>query len=285
MSGSSAPAPVFSLADFILHIWRARVFLVIGAALGAVIALALVFLLRPQYEIRMIIAPPRQGAESLDFLAGDLPPVLSPLAGQAASRDGEYTRFQQSLRGPAAAAVLIKMDGMTGALNEKSLFRGGGGRFSDAIGVADHLEHAVRIDPLGATESLRLSYRHPDAEAGRKMLRNLVRIADQLIRLDVRRDVEARIEWLKRELKSTLNPEHKQALTRLLMAEERRRMLLSIETPYALSIIEDATASPQPVVPDAMILFPVLVFFGMLGGVLVFYLRSELSGRAWLQYD
>ncbi|MCB1550677.1 MAG: hypothetical protein KDJ26_01615 [Alphaproteobacteria bacterium] len=265
----------YSFADFLFYLWETRIFLLIGGVLGGVLALVLVVTLKPQYDISMIVAPPRQGAENLNFLVEDLPPVLAPVASQTTSRDGEYTRFQQSLRGPAVATVLIKMDGILESLNHKTVFRGQSDQLLTAAEVSSQLMHDVRFEPLGATESLRLRYRHPDSEFGTKMLRSLVKISDQLIRLDVRRDVDARIEWLKRELKSTLNPEHRQSLTRLLMAEERRQMLLSIETPYALSVIEDAMASPRPVVPRFVLLFPLLVLSGMVVGGVVFSLRAD----------
>lgn len=141
--------------------------------------------------------------------------------------------------------------------------------------MSDHLVKTIRFDPISATESFRVIYRHPDSVNGVRLLRSLVKITDQLIRLDVRKDVDARVNWLKRELKSTLNPEHRQALTRLLMAEERRRMLLSIETPYAVSVVEEATSSPRPVSPNKFLLFPVLIGLGVLVAFGVFSLRRS----------
>ncbi|MCB1559448.1 MAG: hypothetical protein KDJ50_11050, partial [Alphaproteobacteria bacterium] len=235
--------------------------------------------LKPQYEAWMIVAPPRQGAESLNFLAEDAPSVLNPGSVQATSLDGEYVRFKQSLRGPAVAEVFIKLDGVLKSLNDKTSFRGGTGRLSNAVDVADHFYKNIKIDPIGDTGSVRLTYTHPDPEFAAKSLRSLVKIGDQLIRMDVRADVDSRIDWLKREMKTRLNPDHRKSLTRLLMAEERRRMLLSIETPYALSVIEEASASPRAVSPRGAILFPVLCLFGFILGLLAFTLRQELLGR------
>ncbi|MDY0029361.1 MAG: Wzz/FepE/Etk N-terminal domain-containing protein [Pseudobdellovibrionaceae bacterium] len=268
---------IYSLADFVTYLWCARVSLAVGFLVGCLVACVLLFVLKPQYEARMIVAPPRQGAEALNFLAEDVPPVLSPSSAQAVSQDGEYIRFQQSLRGPAVAAVLLKMDGTLAGVNRSSRFIGGSGQVQGAVDLSEHLVRAVQIDPIGDTGSVRLVYTHPDPAFAERILGNLVRISDQLIRMDVRRDVEARIEWLKREMKATLHPEHRKSLTRLLMAEERRRMLLSIETPYALSIIEDANVSPRPVSPRAVILFPVLGILGFILGLLFFTIRQELN--------
>lgn len=268
----------FSLTDFIGQIAGARHYIAVGAGVGAILALLLFLTLRPQYHIWMIVAPPRQGAENLNFLVEDLPPVLAPVAAQSTSKNGEYIRFQQSLRGPAVATVLLKMEDMRIGLNRKTTWRWGDGNMLDAGDVSTHLARVVQMDPVGPTESLRLSYRHPDPAFGKKMLRNLVRISDQLIRMDARRDVEARIDWLKRELKQTLNPEHRQALSRLLMAEERRRMMLSIDTPYAVSVIEDATSDPRPVLPRFFFLFPVLVVSGMGAGAIFFHVRRAVRG-------
>ena len=60
----------YSFADFLFYLWETRIFLLIGGVLGGVLALVLVVTLKPQYDISMIVAPPRQGAENLNFLVG-----------------------------------------------------------------------------------------------------------------------------------------------------------------------------------------------------------------------
>ena len=289
MSSSSDSYPYgesLSLSEVLKLFFAARLYIVIGLVLGCLVAVACLVLLKPQYEIWMIIAPPRQGAEHMNFMIDrDTVSVrdgrvAGPFSGPSSVWDGDYTRFQQSLRGPAVAGVLSKMDGMVSGLNDKALFNGQRGDMSDSRDISAHLMRQITLDPLADTGSVRLVYHHPDPEFGVKMLRNLAKIDDQLIRLDVRKDVDARIDWLKRELKSTLNPEHRQALTRLLMAEERRRMLLSIETPYAISIVEDATASPKPVSPKATLFVPFFGLFGMVLGFLLFYVRRQFAEAA-----
>ena len=100
---------------------------------------------------------------------------------------------------------------------------------------------------------------------------------DQLIRVSAKDDVEMRVEWLRRELDKNFNPEHRTSLANLLMAEERKRMLLSLETPYAVTVIEEAHASARPVAPrPAIIIIILLVVGGVLGSV-VALLRHTTS--------
>lgn len=262
----------------LLHIlWGERRYLFLSTMAGLVLAVLLIVVLRPQYECWMIVAPPRQGAETLNFLADDVPPVLAPLNRQMTSKEGDYVRFQQSLRGAAVSSVFLKLDGVQDQLGHSSLLRWTTAVISTPQMLSDYLDHEVRLEPVADTESVRLVYRHPDPLFGEKLLRNLVKIGDQLIRLDVRKDVDARVDWLKRELKMTLNPDHRQALTRLLMAEERRRMLLSIETPYAVSIVEEATSSPRPVYPSRALLILILMAGGLFAGSAFVLVRHQIS--------
>ncbi len=270
---------LYTLSDLLFYLWGEKASIALGAVIGFVLALFLFFTVKPQYEIWMIVTAPREGVERFDFLTDQARPFLVSGSDQTALTDREYMRFQQSLRGPAVASVLLRMDGMKDGLQQDTLFLGGASDLSDASDVANYLDRHVQMDPVKNSESLKLVYHHPDREMGIKILRNIVRIGDQLIRQDARRDVDARIEWLRRELKTTLNPEHRQALTRMLMGEERREMLLSIDTPYALSIVEDANSSSKPSFPKPMLFFPVLVLAGMVTGLALSYLRSELRKR------
>lgn len=270
-------ASELTYSDLLRIFWGRRRFLFLSMFAGLLFAIALIFILRPQYECWMIVAPPRQGAESLNFLADDLPPVLAPSSRPMTSKEGDYVRFQQSLRGAAVASIFLKLDGVQPSLAEAAPVRGMSASISTPQLLSDYLEHDVRLEPVSDTESIRLVYRHPDPQFGEKLLRNLVKIGDQLIRLDVRKDVDARVDWLKRELKITLNPDHRQALTRLLMAEERRRMLLSIETPYAVSIVEEATSSPHPVYPSKALLLLVFLAAGLFGGAAIVLAQDHIK--------
>ncbi|MBL8640085.1 MAG: hypothetical protein JNK24_07015 [Alphaproteobacteria bacterium] len=265
----------FNIADMINYAWRARGFLICGALAGLLVAALLLIFLKPHYEAWMVVAPPREGAETLNFLVENPPPILAPMANQSIPRAGEYVRFQQTLRGPTIAKILIDKEGFLPALNQKTTFRWSSGNLSGPTQLSQALSKQIRLDPIGATDSLRLSYTHPDPQFAVKMLQSLVLTTDQLIRLDVRADVQSRIDWLKAQLKTTLNPDHRQALTKLLMAEERRRMLLSINTPYALSVIEPATALPRPVTPKPTLLVPLCLIIGLAAAFGIFTLRED----------
>ncbi len=128
---------------------------------------------------------------------------------------------------------------------------------------------------MGATSSRKVTYRHPDPEFAVKLLTILRKADDQIIRTSVKSETETKIDWLKTELQKTLNPDHRQALAQLLMTEERHRMLLSLETPYAVSVVEESSANPRIVFPHKSILFVMMVMVEVMAGAIVSLLKIE----------
>lgn len=254
-----------TLPELLARIWRGRVYLWWGVALAFVVAIFLMMALKPRYEASMIVAPPAHDSRTDSFVEGVF--VYAPeVEAKIPTGSPDFIRFEQSLRGASVANLLFKMDGLAEKMAEDTLWRGLHGRISSPQDMTFYLSTHIKIESLGATASRKITYRHPDAAFAIKLLTILRKADDQIIRTSVKSETETKIEWLKEEFKKTLNPDHRQALSQLLMTEERRRMLLSLETPYAVSVVEEAASLPYPVVPNKPLIFLMMIMVGMVAG-------------------
>lgn len=265
-----------NLPELIARIWRGRKFVFIGIAVGFVIALLLILLLKPQYEATMIVAPPSHDSRTDSFVEGVF--VYAPdVEARIPTGSPEFIRFEQSLRGAAVANLIFKMDHIVDQIGDDSLWRGSSNTIKTPQDLSLYLTQHIQVETMGATSSRKITYRHPDPEFAAKLLVMLRKADDQIIRTSVKAETETKIEWLKTEFAKTLNPDHRQALAQLLMSEERRRMLLSLETPYAVNVVEEAASTPRPVVPNRPMILVMLLFVGVACGAIYTLIRDMIQ--------
>lgn len=265
-----------NLPELMARIWRGRKFVFWGMAIGFIVALTLIILLKPQYEATMIVAPPSHDSRTDSFVEGVF--VYAPdLEARIPTGSPEFIRFEQSLRGAAVANLIFKMDHMVDQISKDSLWRGLSNDINSSQDLALYLTHHVQVETMGATSSRKITYRHPDPEFASKLLVMIRKADDQIIRTSVKAETETKIDWLKTEFAKTLNPDHRQALAQLLMSEERRRMLLSLETPYAVNVVEEAASTPRPVVPNRPMILVMLLLVGAACGAIYSLTRDMMS--------
>lgn len=262
-----------SLPEFLRRLWRVRLFVLGGGLAGLLAGVLLILSLQPHYQAHMIVAPAlvqevrdtfqrfEQGAASARYYNGS-EPVSS-----------EFTRFEQVLREGTVAGILSRYDGILGRMGEDRLFSFTPATKMTSRDVPDYLSRHIRVDPVGVTASRRVSYEHPDPQFAAQVLRHLHRIADTTIRHKALTETQERIGWLQKELAQAANPEHRQALTQLLMVQERRRMLASMDQPYAAEMVEPPVVSPRPAWPRKSLVLLASILCGMMAGFFVSALR------------
>lgn len=262
-----------TLPEILARVWRKKTYLFWGIGIGFCFALLLIALLKPRYEASMIVAPPSHDSRTDSFVEGVF--VYAPeVEAKIPTGSPDFIRFEQSLRGSNVANLLYNIDGMVDQIEKDSLWRGVHTQVDTPEELALYLASHITIETLGATASRKITYRHPDPAFAVKLLTMLRKADDQIIRTSVKSETETKIEWLKEEFKKTLNPEHRKALAQLLMTEERRRMLLSLDIPYALSIVEEAAALPKPAVPNRMFIVLSMIFIGGICGAFLALLKE-----------
>ncbi len=286
-----------TLADVRDDIIRAGAWVTCGIVAATFCAVAFIFLATPYYTARMIVSPAAAMSGS-----GDSAPAGSSYAGSGyqAQRggfngEGEFVRFENMLAGPSAAAKLLQDEKILRGLSfDKNFGFSGAEAGWTAEKLAEYIDRRVRVEPIGGTLLRRLVYLHPNPEFGVYFLHRLHRAVDDMIRTKVRDDAAERVSYLQRASEETANPDHRRALTILLLEQERLRMLASIDQPYAAAIVEPPASSSQPQWPDALLIVPVLMFAGALLGFLAhgaFARRRPepfsftVSRKAWFRPD
>ena len=264
-----------NLPQLLARLWEDRRYLLLGAIMGLVFGCILSLVLMPQYEASMIVAPTAAESASQSFIDNTLPETRDT-KGVFLNANNNFTRFEQSLRGTRVAGILIQMPDVTSKLREDGRFRFSREEIGSAEELALYLQDHVSINPVGSSASLKITYRHPDGVFATRLLTILRKADDQLIKTQDRDATIKRIEWLKESLKNSLNPEHRQALVRLLMTEERRSMLLSLDEPYTIQMIEEAATEPRKVVPYPVLYMFLSMVLGSLMGAVTVVIRDSM---------
>ncbi len=268
-----------NLKDFLHRVWHSGWWVCGGALVGCGLAFVLVALLQPQYRAKMIVSPanPINGAESSSLLADDNLFALRYVMQRVGSgSSSDFVRFENSFAGvPVAAALLKREDVRRGLAQDRAASFLPVDTLWSPEKFAVYIQKRVKVDPVGATALRSMSYYHPNAEFAAKFLGLLHVTTDQMIRQNIREKTEERVQYLKKAIQETYNPEHKRALTTLLMEQERLRMLVSIENDYSAEVVEPASSSYKPVWPDRALIYVLLIVAGMFGGFLIAGTRYE----------
>jgi hypothetical protein len=216
------------------------------------------------------------GAESSSLLANDnlfaIRYIAQRIGGGGSGSD--FQRFENMVFGPSVAQILLQDKKITSGLKTDRSFT-----FSEvhenwsAELLSEYLKDRIKLKPVGVTTARKMEYLHSDAAFSEYLLTGLHHVADSLIRRDIRQDAQARVDYLSKAIQETGNPEHRRALTTLLMEQERLLMLVSIDQPYAASVIEPASSSVKPAWPDLYLLYLGLPFICLCLGFIIHGMR------------
>lgn len=267
-----------SMEDAIKVLWRAKFFILICAVAGLFAALFFINISTPYYKAQMIISPanPMNGAEVSSLLADDnLFALRYMMQRVGVSNSSDFLRFENTVRGPSVATELLKRDEiLRGLAYDQSFHFSHPEQDWSPAKLAEYISKRVRLEPVGATSLRRMVYFHPDVKFAAHFLSVLHTVTDAMIRRNIREEAEKRVQYLKNAIVTTNNPEHRRALTTLLLEQERLRMLVSIEQPYAAAVIEPPSASFKPEWPDQPLIILAFVFGGAILGFALHALRN-----------
>lgn len=253
-----------TLKDLLKSFWQAKVAMFFGLIVAFIVAFVFLQLATPKYKAEMIVVP-ADGYALGDYASAvehdriAAMPFWRPKDSEGASTD--FYRFTYTLRGPAAAKILMNDEGAIQKIRSET-----GEDIKGPSELSNYFHRHVKIDPLGATPLRRISYFHSDQEFAATMLRKLHLVADQMIRRDRRRQSQSRIDYLQNALRKTNNPDHRKGITNLLMQQEHIQMLANLDEPYAAIIVEPASSSAEPKWPNEPLVWFVAAFLGLMMG-------------------
>ena len=260
---------------FLHDFYAARFFILTGVLFAGIVAFLLLYVAVPQKQANMLIGP----AELMDthiserFNHGQSSYLrLSNSENGQAQSVSNFVRFQAVMQGASVAKLLLRDPRIVEGIVQDQKFVFEEKREADiqASELAQYITKRVRFDPFGETSLKAISYQHRDAGFAAYFLQRIHRVSDQLIRADLRSQVDQRIAYLERLIGKTSNPEQRRILTNLLLEQERGRMMVSMETPVAASVIEPVSAGIKTVWPNPYLFYGGFGFVGLLLGYLAF---------------
>ncbi len=256
-------------------LWKARFFLLFGGMTGLLCAVLFVAMVVPFRQAHMTVMP-------ADFSGFFHKTAFESGTGRGESRDGAreggfpagqaFSEFQAKMHGPAVASLLLRSPDIVRGLQADSVFY-----FSKPETewtpekLAEYIEKRVVVSPVGETLMRNITYWHADPRFSVFFLQRLQAVTDNLIRYGIRKSVDERISYLRDALVHIVNPEHRRAVTDLLMEQERLRMLVSMEQPFSATVVEQAFVSPRAVWPDFSLVVVVCSVTGVFLGFFCFH--------------
>lgn len=254
-----------NVIGFLREVWAARVFLAVGLIVGLVVAFGFLALAKPQVEARMIVGPAQVMDVSMQarYQDGQNSYVRAARNDTAAQGYSNFVRFEAMMRGVSVARLLLRDQRVVeGLAADRAFVFSAGERDVQPAELAQYIEARVAVDPFGETALKAMVYQHGDPVFAAYFLQQIHRVADQLIRADLRGQVDQRIAYLERVIGKTMNPEQRRIMTNLLLEQERLRMMVSMDAPVAASVIDPSAAGARAVWPDGYLF---LAGFGLLG--------------------
>lgn len=286
MSRDDVQQDSFSVAEavppvvaFLNDLWAIKSAMVYGLLLGLCAAFAFISVSVPHYRATMVIAP-SSAMQRLDTGGQrDLSQISTLIQSMGGDVSHEFQAFEARYAGVAVARELLKDTYIVESLKTARSFIWSQADKNIAEKpqlLAEYIRSHVRLSGMGLNSMRNMSYYHPDPDFAAYFIKQVHAVTDRLIRQEAREQSDKRVRYLQETLAKTLNPDHKRALTSLLLEQERLQMFLVIDTFYAASVIEPVSSSARRRWPD-----PVLVYGG--GGVLGL-LAGIVSGLIALAY-
>lgn len=270
-----------TLADVLRDLWRARTYLMAGAASGLLCAALFLFLAVPQYGAAMLVSPTtRSGTPDISALFPNNASFAMEYVMQSfgPGDSSDFMRFEAILREASVAAQALKDEKIRAGIADARQWRfETASGLSDAAALAAWLQKNITVEPVGQTRLKRIGVRHPDPVFAAYLLQKLYDTADGIIRAELEDKTQKRIAYLEHEIDSVSHPDHKRVLTKLLMDQEQIRMILSVNEPFAALMAEPPAAGPKPVWPRRSLVLPGFAFAGMFAGYVLFILRRRAA--------
>lgn len=280
MSASSA-AHTATLNDLLHYVWRAKFVWVLMVIVFLVAGFILYSTARPYYKAELIVGPanPINGAEISSLLGNENLFAIRHLVQRVGvGSSSDFTRFENMYDGPSVASLLLEDDTVRKGLARDYAYESMRDDYElSKEWLADYMARRVTLHPVGATPLRKMVYMHPSPEFGQYFLTRIHTLTDALIRQTIRAETIERVQYLQEAVEQTRNPEHRRALTTLLLEQERLRMLVSIDQPYAAAIVEPASASHKPRWPDVFLILPGFMTAGFVLGLMLYGLFRRRS--------
>jgi hypothetical protein len=311
---SAAPKPVssviaqflrhsFSVADIIKRALRGWLFGLIGLVAGFAFGVYAIYITPPTYTVSIGLLPTdSSGDVSLGGESGGAFGAIATMIGIGSSGPvPKFTRFVASLFSTGVAKIMDEKydlvcrtfsgdcDLKTHTWRKHTGFDAwvqqtiaSIGHLPDpdrprtAVDLASYTEGSVTMTSDKTTHILTLTMEARDPKFASEYLQALVNSTNDYLKRDDRGRIEPYVAYLNRKLVTNLNLTQHDALSSLLLEQERRLMLSSVDVPYAASIQDGPNVTSSN---GAMRMLLVDSIIGLVLGFALGMLRSVWASR------
>ncbi|KAA0581352.1 hypothetical protein FZ983_10490 [Azospirillum sp. B21] len=286
--------------------WR---WLLAGGFGGIALAVCALWLVTPAYTAAMVIGPtarvgsaamgarvpmlsgrdsaamaePGAGDESLSDFARYLELFGSGPVAEQLARDSRLLQALFPDRWDAETQRWRPPSGMVPAVKRALLALVGRQDWVEPDGerVARALRDRLVIDMLRSGPMRRITLRHSDRATALDLLGRVAAATDAHLRAEAARRSAAQIAHIKDRLGAVTVAEHRQALSDLLLDQERVAMMIGVDLPFASDMIQPPTAAALPDWPNPAVVVPLAGVAGLIAACFCLSASHALrDGRA-----
>jgi len=251
----------FSIADVSKRALRGWLFGVIGLALGLLFGIYSIWVTPPTYNVTIGLLPTEAANDISLGGGGDALSALAGLVGMGGGPVPKFNRFVSALHSTNVAKIMDRQydmvcrtfdsvcDRKTRRWKKQTGFEVWTERVMSQIAhlpdpdsprtakdLAGYTEANVFLTPDRTTHILTLSMESRNPKFATFYLQTLVQATNDFIRQEDRATITPYVDYLNQKLSTSLNVAQRDALSNILLDQERRLMLSSVSVPYAASI-------------------------------------------------
>lgn len=285
----------FSYQDFLRSV--RTTYWIIPAVTCAFVLLALMWMniTTPKYTAEMVLGPTAQTGVAARGIRLPIETLQNetirgnPTETSADETLSDFSRVVQLLTSPEIAARLLEDKELDLAAHLKQdsgiksfLWRLAGQKLNttqDASSVSAMLARDVRIDTIGRSAMRKVTFRHADRIFAEQLLNALYKASDAHLRAQAETRTTAEIAYLQIALQRVTLTDQKKVLLDLLASQERTRLLIVVDLPFAADQIQKAVAPLNPDWPPVGL----VLFFAILCGLFAgFSLVYAMAVHQWV---
>ncbi|PWC52883.1 hypothetical protein TSH7_32855 [Azospirillum sp. TSH7] len=225
------------------------------------------------------VAEPGAGDESLSDFARYLELFGSGPVAERLARDPDILRALFPDRWDAEAGRWRSPPGLLPMVKRGLLALVGREDWVEPDGdrVARALRDRLVVDMLRSGPMRRITFRHADRETAVDLLGRIAAATDAHLRAEAARRSAAQIAHIKLRLGAVTVAEHRQALSDLLLDQERVAMMIGVDLPFAADLIQPPTAGALPDWPNPAVVVPLAGLVGLIAAAFGLSARHALK--------
>jgi uncharacterized protein involved in exopolysaccharide biosynthesis len=275
----------FDLREIASLLWRRKWWLAAASVLAALLTLAGSFLMDPVYRAEAVLAPVEDEQDASGLLRN-----LGGLAGLAGIRLGEAGPDSEPLAVLKSRRLLRELVAERGLVDlilgedwRESVEREYPDRDPEYVGVALAVDEFQRklfeVDEDPLTGLVVVSVEWTDADAAAGWVRDIVTIANEMVRARHLQEAERNLNYLREQLSTTNLVAMQAAISSLIENEMNTIMLAKGREEYSFTVVDPPVPEVLPVRPRKALLTILAGIFGFIVAATVVLVRNGAGQR------